>query len=186
MTVPDLGFIAMSICESQVTIRGFRTDDVSDFMVWATDDEVTEVLLWASYTSEKDALNFLINVAIPHPWLKAICIDGKAVGSIVLERGEGVDCCKATLGYCTAKMQWGKGVTTHAVEKIVQLGFQQLDIFRIEALVEKSNVASRRVLEKAGFQLEGTMHKYKLVKGKLRDYHLFARYAPEKHPSSHS
>lgn len=170
---------AMSISESQVTLRAFTIEDVSSFMEWATDDAVTEQLVWDTYTSEEDARNFLINVAIPHPWLKALCVDGKAVGSIVLERGMGFDSCTAVLGYCIARKYWGMGVTTHAVRKIVELGFQEMDIVRVEALIIQSNVASRRVLEKAGFLLEGTMYKYKLIKGKLRDCFLYAKYAPE-------
>lgn len=169
----------MSISESQVTLRAFTIEDLSSFLEWATDDAVTEQLVWDTYTSEEDARNFLINVAIPHPWLKALCVDGKAIGSIVLERGTGFDSCTAVLGYCIARKYWGMGVATHAVRRIVELGFQEMDIVRVEALIIQSNVASRRVLEKAGFSLEGTMYKYKLIKGKLRDCFLYARYAPE-------
>ena len=174
----------MSIDESRVTLRAFHEEDLPEFLEWATDDEVTKWVTWNSYTSEEDALNYLKNVAIPHPWTRAICVDGKAAGSIHVERGRGFDCCRGVLGYCLARKYWGMGVVTIAVEKMVAMAFQGLDIARVEALVDHSNGASRRVLEKAGFKLEGTMYKYLLVKGTLVDCFLFATYAPESSPTS--
>ena len=188
-----------SMDESRVTLRGFTTDDLPEFLEWATDDEVTRFLMWDSYTSADDALNYLKNTAVPHPWLKAICVDGKAAGSIVVDRRAGftvrgaaagsanaaLNVCRGVLGYCVARKFWGQGVATIAVRKMVAMAFQGMPgVVRVEALVNQRNGASRRVLEKAGFQLEGAMAKYQLVKGELRDCFLFATYAPPHHPSA--
>lgn len=67
---------------------------------------------------------------------------------------------------------------TIAVKLALSTGFQDLDVVRIEALVQVSNSASRRVLEKAGFQLEGTLLKYIVTKGQVRDCFLFAAFRP--------
>lgn len=89
-----------------------------------------------------------------------------------------MDSCRATLGYCIAKKYWGQGIMTIAVKLALSTGFQDLDVMRIEALVQLSNSASRRVLEKAGFQLEGTLLKYIVTKGQVRDCFLFAAFRP--------
>lgn len=170
----------MGIDASRVTLRAFTAEDFPEFLEWATDDEVTKWVTWDSYTSEEDALNFLKTVAVPDPWQKAVCVDGKAAGSVVVRRGAGFDVCRGVMGYCLARKYWGMGVATVAVKKMAAMAFQGMDISRVEALVEHGNVASRRALEKAGFQLEGTMYKYLLVKGTLRDCFLFAIYAPER------
>ena len=45
---------------------------------------------------------------------------------------------------------------------------------RLEALVLVKNVGSQRVLEKAGFQREGILRKYMILKGKTRDMVMFS------------
>ncbi|KAH8944727.1 hypothetical protein BDL97_13G128300 [Sphagnum fallax] len=171
--------MSSNVDASRVTLRRFSAADLPDFMEWATDDNVTKTLVWDSYESQEQGLKFLNSVAIPHPWLKAICVDGRAVGSISLEKGQCMmDSCRATLGYCIAKKYWGQGIMTIAVKLALSTGFQDLDVMRIEALVQLSNSASRRVLEKAGFQLEGTLLKYIVIKGQVRDCFLFAAFRP--------
>lgn len=170
----------MSIDKSRVTLRGFNTDDLAGFLGWATDDEVTKWLMWDSYTSEQDALNYLQDVAIPHPWIKAICVDGEAAGSMQVEPGTGYDACRGVMGYCLARNYWGMGVAIIAGKQMLALVFQGMDIARMEAVVIQDNIASRRVLEKADFKLEGAMRKYLLIKGKkLTDCFSLATYAPD-------
>ena len=88
--------------------------------------------------------------------------------------------CRGVLGYCLTRKHWGQGVGTIPVRKMVALAFRGMEpaVARVEAVVDQRNGASRRVLEKAGFALEGTMGKYMLVKGKLIDCFLYAIYAP--------
>ena len=45
---------------------------------------------------------------------------------------------------------------------------------RLEAIVDVENVGSQRVLEKAGFQREGVLRKYMILKGKTRDLVIFS------------
>ncbi|CAL5410231.1 unnamed protein product [Camellia sinensis] len=58
--------------------------DVDDFMVWATDDKVIQFYLWGTntYASKEAAMNYIADVVIPHPWFRAICLDGRAIGAI--------------------------------------------------------------------------------------------------------
>ena len=54
---------------------------------------------------------------------------------------------------------WGKGFATEALNLILDLGFNTLKLHRIEAGCAVDNVASRKVLEKAGMKLEGRKRK---------------------------
>ncbi len=54
---------------------------------------------------------------------------------------------------------WGKGYATEAVKEIIHFGFQDLNLHRIEAGCAVDNVASIKVLEKAGMILEGRTRK---------------------------
>ncbi|GLJ41309.1 hypothetical protein SUGI_0855060 [Cryptomeria japonica] len=73
----------------QVQLRKFSMADVDDFYEWASDEEVTRFMTWEPFKSKQQAREYVANVVIPHPWFKAICIQGnnKAVGHIMLKQG---------------------------------------------------------------------------------------------------
>ena len=143
--------------------------DLEDFWQWASDEEVTKNLLWETYTSKEAAENFLTNIAAQHPWFKAIVINEKTIGSISLERGKGNKVYTAELGYVIAKQYWGQGYGSYAVKQTLKDAFKQLDIERIEALVDPENLPSQKGLEKCNFQQEACLESYILHKGRLRD-----------------
>lgn len=60
------------------------------------------------------------------------------------------------LGYSVAPWMWGQGIASEAVQLFVAALHEELKVRRIVAKVSAENVASIRVLEKAGFALEGT------------------------------
>ena len=63
------------------------------------------------------------------------------------------------VGYVLAPSHWGRGLASLALGAIVDWGLAQADIHRIEARCHPDNAASIRVLEKAGFQLEGRLRR---------------------------
>lgn len=158
----------------RVTLRDFQMTDVEDYMVWAHDEEVAHFCSWEVHKSREETEKYISTEVIPHPWLKAICVDGKAVGGISINRGQGHAECRGEIGYATAAHCWGKGIVTQAVKLAVSAAFRDLpDLERIEGLVEPQNVASQRVLEKAGFVKEGLLSKYLTFKGKTRDFYVY-------------
>ncbi len=76
---------------------------------------------------------------------------------------------RADLGYDPLKEYWGNGYMTEAVKALIDYGFERLGLIRIEATVDPENKASIRVLERTGFQLEGTMRKRYLYKDRFHD-----------------
>jgi len=68
----------------------------------------------------------------------------------------------------------GKGYGTEATQLMVDYLFLSRNIFRIQATANVRNKASQRVLEKAGFKIEGTIRKYLLVRGVWTDYYLLS------------
>jgi RimJ/RimL family protein N-acetyltransferase len=63
------------------------------------------------------------------------------------------------VGYWLGKKFWGKGFTLEAVQLICRHGFKKMKMVRIYARVLHPNIASARVLEKAGFRYEGRLRK---------------------------
>lgn len=63
----------------------------------------------------------------------------------------------ASLGYCLTERSWGQGYATEAAQSLLAWAFETLDLNRVQAEVDTRNAASARVLQKLGFQLEGTL-----------------------------
>ncbi|XP_022849630.1 uncharacterized protein LOC111371729 [Olea europaea var. sylvestris] len=159
----------------EITLRPIELSDVEDFMVWAADDKVTRFCLWDTYTSKEQALNYIKNYAIPHPWLKVICIENRAIGAITVTPGSGFDQCRAELGYVLSYKYWCKGIVTRAVQMVASTIFKEWPhLERLQATVATDNEGSKRVLEKAGFQREGVLRKYIVIKGKTKDVVMFS------------
>jgi [ribosomal protein S5]-alanine N-acetyltransferase len=158
----------------KILLRKFDRNDVDAFYTWASDPEVTQHMTWETYSTKEEAENFLIEVVEGHPWFRAICFEGKVVGSITLTPGKGIYACRADMGYVLAKDFWGKGIATAAVIKAIKSGFEELNIHRIEAFVDPANNASRRVLEKSTMSCEGLFKNYMLFKGVVRDRYVYA------------
>jgi [ribosomal protein S5]-alanine N-acetyltransferase len=80
----------------------------------------------------------------------------------------------ATLGYYIDESHTGKGYATEAVRLTLQFAFGPAGLHRVQAAVLPRNVASRRVLEKAGFIREGRSTKYLQINGVWEDHEIFA------------
>lgn len=160
--------------EKRVSLRALTSDDLNYFYVWASDPEVAKSMTWEAYTSHAEAELFLKNIVEKHSWFKAICLDGIPVGSITLTQGKDSSSCRAELGYVLAKAHWGKNITTTAVKQAIKAGFNDLKIQRIDALVDPDNIASQKVLLKAGMTCEGLLRSYTVFKGTVRDRFIYS------------
>jgi ribosomal-protein-alanine N-acetyltransferase len=78
------------------------------------------------------------------------------------------------LGYDLARASWGQGLMTEALRAMIQFGFAHMGLHRIEAEVMPANRASVRVLEKLGFQYEGTLRGRGYWKGAYHDLMVYA------------
>jgi RimJ/RimL family protein N-acetyltransferase len=164
--------------EQQIMLKTFTSASIDDFMEWATDDEVTKYMMWNSYTSRNEAESFFTNVVEKHAWFKAIYLDKKVIGSITLDKGKGVYSCKAELGYVIARKYWGNGCATQAIKLTIEAGFNDLDVERIEAYVDPTNIGSQRVLEKNKFTRECLLKKYVVHKGIVKDRFIYSFLKP--------
>ncbi|MGI6085697.1 MAG: GNAT family N-acetyltransferase [Acetivibrionales bacterium] len=104
----------------------------------------------------------------------AITVDNKAVGSIGVFRKDNIHRYTAEMGYFVAEPWWGKGICTIAVKEACSIIFKNTDIIRIFAEPFAYNIPSCRVLEKAGFILEGRLRKNAVKNGKILDMKMYA------------
>jgi len=78
------------------------------------------------------------------------------------------------IGYFLVPSERGKGYCTEAVNIMVDYLFLSKDIIRIQAHTELRNIASQKVLEKVGFEKEGTIRKSIFNRGEWRDANLYS------------
>ncbi len=105
---------------------------------------------------------------------RAIAVDGRAVGSVAVFAGSDVYRKSAELGYWLAEPYWGNGIMPEAVRRLCAEAFDVLDVVRIYAEPYVTNSASRRVLEKAGFALEGILKSSVYKNDRLIDSCIYA------------
>jgi RimJ/RimL family protein N-acetyltransferase len=108
----------------------------------------------------------------------AIEVGGEAVGSVSLTLGSDIERYSAEIGYWLGEAHWGKGVVGAAVAAATAYAFHQLDLLRVFAVPFARNAASARVLERAGYRLEGTMRRSAVKDGEVLDQHLYAALRP--------
>lgn len=99
--------------------------------------------------------------------------DDALVGGITLSNVRRGVAMTASLGYWAGQAFAGNGYITAAVGAVVRYAFDDLDLHRVEAACQPDNIASRRVLEKAGFTHEGAAKGYLKINGQWRDHLLF-------------
>jgi [ribosomal protein S5]-alanine N-acetyltransferase len=158
-------------------IRSWRISDEDALVRHADDREV-----WINL---RDRFPHPYTAADAHAWLRlvaettpetnfAIAVDGEAVGGVGITLNGDVFRRSAEIGYWLGKRFWGRGIATAVVQAMTDWAFAHFDLCRLDAGVFEWNSASARVLERAGYVLEGRLHKSVTKDGRTIDQFLYA------------
>lgn len=161
------------------TLRPWQMEDAPAIVPYADDPLVARNLrdVFPNPYALADAEEFVRDCAAREgkgQLCRAILVEGRPVGSIGLFRGSDVYRRSAELGYWLGRPFWGQGIMTAAVKEMCALGFGTWDIVRIHAKPYARNTGSRRVLEKAGFALEGIQRQSVFKEGAFLDDCIYA------------
>jgi [ribosomal protein S5]-alanine N-acetyltransferase len=158
-------------------LRPWKLDDVEILANYANNAKIASNLTDQfphPYLIE-DAESFIKKAIINNPTnIFAIEVDGKASGAIGVFQQTDIHIKNMELGYWLAEIYWGKGITTEAVKQIVDYGFKTFEVDRIFARPFGTNISSQKVLEKAGFKLEGKFEKTIFKNGEYLDELIYA------------
>jgi ribosomal-protein-alanine N-acetyltransferase len=166
----------------RLVIRPFAEADAAALFVHASNPNVTRFTLWEHHRSIEDTLQFVRDYArcryaegVPEPYAITQKEDpkGEPIGA--------VGCFWASypnrtmeLGYWLAEPFWGRGLTAEACRAVVEHAFAACEPERMQARVIAGNTTSVRVLEKLGFNYEGTWRAALLRRGRFEDVMYFA------------
>ncbi len=106
--------------------------------------------------------------------LFAIDLQGTAIGGIGIHPQDDIYRKNAEIGFWLAESHWGNGYMRIAISKITTYTFQTIEIERIYARVFENNIASQRVLQKSGFQLDGKFQKTIFKNNEFLDEYIYS------------
>ena len=162
----------MHIPLTTCTVRSWRASDAGSLVTHANNRNI-----WLNLRDRfphpftpREALSFLESVLGKDPEIVfAIAVGDEAVGGVGFALQKDVDRVSAEIGYWLGEPFWGRGIATEAVSAITKYAFEQHELTRLFAVPFSRNVASCRVLEKAGYVFEGTLRRSAVKDGVILD-----------------
>jgi RimJ/RimL family protein N-acetyltransferase len=167
----------MTLEGSRVLLRPLRDSDAASIYMHARDPEVLRYTLLPSPYRPSDSRRY-VRMARSKKW-QGKCIvraivpkPGKALAGVI-----NLDLFLANrqcyVGYWLAREYWGRGLAKESLQLMLQLAFQTLGLSKVTSSVMHKNVRSYKLLEGAGFRLEGRQRRQILRNGEWYDELLY-------------
>ena len=153
----------ITIETDRLVLRRFKEEDaLLMFKNWAADPKVTRFLSWKPHEDievTKEKVNEWIEGYkndSTYNWIIELKELGEPVGAIAAVKiNEKINSCE--IGYCIGSKFWNKGITTEALKAVIDFMISEVGINRVEALHDTNNIASGKVMKKAGMKFEGDL-----------------------------
>lgn len=143
--------------------RYVAKDALAMYKNWASDGEVTKFLMWPTHSSQK------VSQSVTEDWIKqysnesyyhwAIILKDNGdepIGDIaVVDMNEKIS--MVHIGYCLGRAWWHKGITSEALQAVMDFLFDVVKVNRIESRHDPRNPNSGKVMKKCGMKYEGTL-----------------------------
>jgi RimJ/RimL family protein N-acetyltransferase len=164
----------------RLRLRKIKLSDAEAiFRQYAQDPEVTKYVSWRAHRDLEETREYVRmcllawDVGKAFHWVIERREDKEVIGMIIARAaGE-----KWELGYVLARPFWGQGYMTEAVKGIIAWALRQKEIYRVWAVSDVDNIASARVMEKAGMQREGILRRWSVhpnISPEPRDSYCYA------------
>ncbi|MEQ9641897.1 MAG: GNAT family protein [Alphaproteobacteria bacterium] len=161
--------------------RPLLDDAAAMFSAYAADPAVTRYLTWRPHTSIDDTRAYLAHcqeiwaAGTVRPYVIATRIEPDRPLGMIEWRGPGPS---VTFGYVLAPAFWGRGYTSEALAALVDWSLARPTIWRAWTFCDVDNIASARVMEKAGMAFEGILRRYSVhpnISAEPRDCRVHAK-----------
>jgi len=166
---------------SGCVLREWRPGDAASLARHANNPRVARNLrdLFPNPYTHDDAVEWIVRHAgATQPTQFAIVAGDDAVGGIGLTAMSDVFHRSVEIGYWLSESFWGRGIMAQAVRAVTAYAFSHLDVAHVFAGVFETNRASARVLEKAGFTLEGRLRRHVTKNGVTMDELVYGMIRP--------
>ena len=170
----------------RLILRKITPEDAQAIMAIFSDEAVTEFYDLYTFTSIDEAAELIDYFGESYEaerqirWGVVRKEDNQLIGTcgfVALHNHRG------EIGYDLASAYWRQGYMSEALEALLEVGFDDMELHRIEALVMVGNEASSGLLRKRGFSAEGILRDYDFFKDSYQDLRLFSLLEGEFDPS---
>jgi [ribosomal protein S5]-alanine N-acetyltransferase len=163
----------------RLILREVTKADADDMLTYLSDPDVVKHMGLEPFRSVEDAYDeiawyeSIVNNGTGIRWGITLKDDKRVIGSCgflnrVLKHY------RSEVGFELSKEYWGKGIAREALEAVVKYGFKNMELERVEALIEPANLPSQRLVEKTGFQREGLLRHYEYTCGTFDDLYIYS------------
>lgn len=159
----------------RLTLRPFQADDLDFTYQHFSDPQVAQYLLdeppVTDTSQAQEIVQFYLDSAGKpyNRWVIVSKADGQRIGTCGFHKWNKSHQ-RAEIGYDLSPTAWGQGYMQEALHAVIEFGFVQMKLHRIEALVYPENARSLDLLNKLGFKQEGILRDYFYLDGKFYDH----------------
>lgn len=153
------------------------TDAEMMFRNWTGDDKVTRFLRWDAHKTMDETKSMI------QQWIDNYQYDSTYYWGMYLKNGEMIGSIgvtvtseydlKGELGYKIGSQWWNQGYSSEAARAVMDYMFRNTDVERIGSFSSVENIASRKVMEKAGMRYEGLLRHYYKTRDGFHDCVLY-------------
>ena len=163
----------------RLVLREITPEDAENIFTYLSDKEVMKYYGLAPFQSVDEALDEIA-------WYQSIRENNTGIrwGITLKGKGEVIGSCgflnivsqhfRSDIGFELSKDYWGQGIAQESIEAVIKYGFEQLNLQRIQALIEPPNEASQKLVERQGFIKEGLLRNYEFTSGKFDDLYMYS------------
>lgn len=166
----------------KIYLRPIIMDDVNaNYLSWLEDSEVMQGIATSGYTIDKLKVYVSERIIDSDIAFFAICSNdtNEHIGNVKIDFHD-KKANVSELGLLIGnKNYWGKGVGYEACKMAIEYGFDQMYLRKIYLAVYENNQNAKRLYEKLGFKLEGTLRKHVMANGELCDKYLMGIFKEE-------
>ena len=163
----------------RLILRQVTQDDANSLLKYLSDKDVMKYVGLEPFKSIDDALDEI-------SWYTSIVENSTGIrwGITLKDQGEVIGSCgflnlasqhhRSEIGVELSSEHWGKGIASEAFGAVIRYGFEQMNLQRIEALIEPPNIPSQKLAERQGFIREGLLRSYEFTVGKFDDLYMYS------------
>lgn len=159
-------------------VRSWRRSDLDSIVRHANNPRIAANLRdqFPHPYTRRDGIEYLNFVRDQRPERNfAIQYEGEVIGGLGFQLGIDISRVSAEMGYWLGESFWGRGFASRAAKAASDWAFDEYELTRVFALVFSHNLASVRVLEKAGFEREGLIRRSAIKNGTVLDQWIYAK-----------
>lgn len=162
-----------------MVLRQITKEDAEDILNYLSDQDVMKHYGLEPFQSIEEALDEI-------SWYQSIVKEKTGIRWGITLKGQDqvIGSCgflnlvvphsRSDIGFELHKDFWGQGIAREAVEAVITYGFENMNLQRIQALIEPPNHSSQKMVERLGFIREGLLRNFEFGCGKFDDLLMYS------------